>query len=307
MRKSCSTTSSSSDPTPTPQGCAGRLTRPKPRGESRVARSRFISRGDQSGTHEREQALWKAAGAVPTGDRLVVAGAGMGATLRIAGETGSYTLTDRATYAQQKDRRSLAIVYENDAALLNTYAVVFDPADSARCRREDVHGLADRRTRTWGHRQLPRRCRGPRLRSVASRASQDESRGSPALTLLFDRADRQLLGVLVSRSRHARHLHGFRRRVFGFRSKVEERPIEQVQDGFAVTLDDLAVGGDPRVGGFVAEAPDVRRICSNVILFSASDGCRLNPSRATARPSALRPASSTRRSWRASRRRNPGR
>jgi tungstate transport system substrate-binding protein len=95
----------------------------------RIARSasRFISRGDQSGTHEREQALWKAAGAVPTGDRLVVAGAGMGATLRIAGETGSYTLTDRATYAQQTDRRSLAIVYENDASLLNTYAVVFDP------------------------------------------------------------------------------------------------------------------------------------------------------------------------------------
>ena len=72
--------------------------------QARIARSpsRFISRGDQSGTHEREQALWKAAGATPAGDRLVVAGAGMGATLRVAGETGSYTLTDRATYAQQQ-------------------------------------------------------------------------------------------------------------------------------------------------------------------------------------------------------------
>lgn len=96
----------------------------------RMARSgsRFISRGDQSGTHERELALWKAAGAMPAGDRLVVAGAGMGATLRIAAETGSYTLTDRATYAQQQDRRSLVIVFENDPALLNTYAVVLDPA-----------------------------------------------------------------------------------------------------------------------------------------------------------------------------------
>lgn len=96
----------------------------------RIARSgsRFISRGDQSGTHEREQALWKAAGAMPKGERLVVAGAGMGATLRIAAETGSYTLTDRATYAQNRDRLPLAIVFENDAALLNTYAVVFDPA-----------------------------------------------------------------------------------------------------------------------------------------------------------------------------------
>jgi tungstate transport system substrate-binding protein len=96
----------------------------------RIARSgsRFISRGDQSGTHERELAIWKAAGAMPTGDRLVVAGAGMGATLRIAAETGSYTLTDRATFAQQQDRRSLAILFENDPALLNTYAVVLDPA-----------------------------------------------------------------------------------------------------------------------------------------------------------------------------------
>lgn len=96
----------------------------------RIARSgsRFISRGDQSGTHERELALWNAAGTMPPGDRLVVAGAGMGATLRIAAETSSYTLTDRATYAQQQQRRSLVIVFENDPVLLNTYAVVLDPA-----------------------------------------------------------------------------------------------------------------------------------------------------------------------------------
>ena len=98
-------TSSSSDLTPTPAGVRGAADAAD--AARRIARSasRFISRGDQSGTHEREQALWKAAGAVPAGDRLVVAGAGMGATLRIAGETGSYTLTDRATYAQQRDRR----------------------------------------------------------------------------------------------------------------------------------------------------------------------------------------------------------
>ncbi len=90
------------------------------------SRSRFISRGDQSGTHEREQALWRAGGAAPEGDRLVVAGASMGVTLRIAAETGSYTLTDRATYLQHAPPL-LAIVYERDSALLNTYAVVFDP------------------------------------------------------------------------------------------------------------------------------------------------------------------------------------
>lgn len=90
------------------------------------SRSRFISRGDQSGTHEREQALWQAAGAAPEGGRLVVAGASMGVTLRIAAEMAAYTLTDRATYLQQRPAW-LDIVYQNDPALLNTYAVVFDP------------------------------------------------------------------------------------------------------------------------------------------------------------------------------------
>ena len=87
--------------------------------------ARFISRGDSSGTHEREQQLWTAAGARPA--RLVVAGSGMGATLRIAGETAAYTLTDRATLAQHDGALQLAIVFEGGPALLNTYAVTVDP------------------------------------------------------------------------------------------------------------------------------------------------------------------------------------
>ena len=89
---------------------------------------RFISRGDQSGTHEREEALWRTAGARPPVERLIVAGAGMGATLRIASETGGYTLTDRATLAQLADSVRLSVLYEGDTALLNTYSVIFDPA-----------------------------------------------------------------------------------------------------------------------------------------------------------------------------------
>ena len=113
-------------PAPDPAGVRGSPTPAEAMARIARSRSRFISRGDQSGTHEREQALWKAAGAAPEGDRLVVAGASMGVTLRIAAETASYTLTDRATYLQQKPPL-LEIVYENDPALLNTYAVVFDP------------------------------------------------------------------------------------------------------------------------------------------------------------------------------------
>jgi tungstate transport system substrate-binding protein len=97
-------------------------------GMRRIARStsRFLSRGDQSGTHEREEALWQAAGIRPGDGRLVVAGAAMGATLRIASETDGYSLSDRATFLRLANSLRLAIVHEGDAELLNTYSVIAD-------------------------------------------------------------------------------------------------------------------------------------------------------------------------------------
>lgn len=94
----------------------------------RIARSRarFLSRGDESGTHERENQLWAAAGVRPEPARLVIAGAGMGQTLRIAGSSGAYTLTDRGTYAALRESVQLRVVHEGDARLLNTYAVIAD-------------------------------------------------------------------------------------------------------------------------------------------------------------------------------------
>jgi len=89
--------------------------------------SRFISRGDQSGTHEREQQLWARAGVTPPSGRLVTAGAGMGSTLRVASETAAYTLTDRATYSQLAPGLKLVVLFEGGPLLLNTYAAVFDP------------------------------------------------------------------------------------------------------------------------------------------------------------------------------------
>ena len=96
----------------------------------RIARSseRFLSRGDQSGTYEREQRLWSLAGAKPPGDRLVAAGAGMGTTLQIAGEMGAYTLTDRATFAQHASAVPMVVVFEGGPDLLNSYGVIVDPA-----------------------------------------------------------------------------------------------------------------------------------------------------------------------------------
>lgn len=89
----------------------------------------FISRGDESGTHERERQLWAAAGTTPPNERLVVAGAGMGQTLRIASSTDAYTLTDRGTFEALKNSVRSRILCAGDPRLLNTYAVVVDPAN----------------------------------------------------------------------------------------------------------------------------------------------------------------------------------
>lgn len=104
------------------------------------SRSRFISRGDESGTHERELQLWKQAGVRPGGNRLVTAGAGMGSTLRVASEADAYTLTDRATFSQHASRLRLVILFEHDSQLLNTYAIILDPASP---RAVQVRAFAD--------------------------------------------------------------------------------------------------------------------------------------------------------------------
>jgi tungstate transport system substrate-binding protein len=93
---------------------------------ARIARShaRFISRGDSSGTHEREKQLWSLAGAAPRSENLIIAGQGMGTTLRIADETNAYTLTDRGTFLQNAAAVRLRILFEGGARLINTYAVI---------------------------------------------------------------------------------------------------------------------------------------------------------------------------------------
>ena len=92
--------------------------------------SRFLSRGDESGTHERERQLWTAAGSPPDSQRLVVAGAGMAQTLRIASSTGSYTLVDRGTFEALAGSITLVVLNDGDPRLLNTYAVSADPANT---------------------------------------------------------------------------------------------------------------------------------------------------------------------------------
>lgn len=85
----------------------------------------FVSRGDDSGTHKKELAIWKKAELDPAGQSWYIeTGQGMGATLTVASEKEGYTLTDRATYLAQKDNLSLVLVMEGDASLLNPYHVI---------------------------------------------------------------------------------------------------------------------------------------------------------------------------------------
>jgi len=87
----------------------------------------FVSRGDDSGTHKAELALWKKAELDPKSAApgwYLESGQGMGATLTIASEKSAYTMTDRATYLANKDNLQLEILVEGDKALLNVYHVI---------------------------------------------------------------------------------------------------------------------------------------------------------------------------------------
>ena len=88
------------------------------------AGSRFVSRGDKSGTHTLEQSLWKQAGITPAAAWYIESGQGMGATLGIADDRKAYTLTDRATLLAFSKRVRLGVMVEGDRPLLNIYSVM---------------------------------------------------------------------------------------------------------------------------------------------------------------------------------------
>jgi tungstate transport system substrate-binding protein len=87
----------------------------------------FASRGDNSGTHKKEQALWQAANIDPTkasGGWYRETGSGMGATLNAAVGMGAYTITDRGTWISFKNKGDYQILVEGDPNLFNQYGVI---------------------------------------------------------------------------------------------------------------------------------------------------------------------------------------
>ncbi len=87
----------------------------------------FVSRGDKSGTHSAELALWKQAGvdiAAAKGPWYREIGQGLGAALNTAGAMNAYVVSDRGTWLSFKNPGDLVIAVEGDKRLFNQYGVI---------------------------------------------------------------------------------------------------------------------------------------------------------------------------------------
>ena len=97
-----------------------------PEALQRVAagRFRFVSRGDESGTHQREQKLWVQGGGQPAWDEYVETGQGMGATLVVANQMLGYVLADRGTFLSFRSKIDLVPLAVQSPAMRNPYGVI---------------------------------------------------------------------------------------------------------------------------------------------------------------------------------------
>jgi tungstate transport system substrate-binding protein len=106
--------------------------------------TRFVSRGDKSGTHSLELSLWKQAGIDPKGAWYIESGQGMGQTLGIANDRRAYTITDRGTWLAFQKRINLPVLVEGDRPLLNIYSVMeVSPANGPRVNAAGGKAFAD--------------------------------------------------------------------------------------------------------------------------------------------------------------------
>jgi tungstate transport system substrate-binding protein len=106
-------------------GIKGSKSTPEAFKQIAAAGSLFMSRGDNSGTHAKENGIWKAAGIKPEGQKWYQqTGLGMGQTLNVAAEKKGYTLADRGTWLSLQQKLGLPILMEGDPILLNVYHVI---------------------------------------------------------------------------------------------------------------------------------------------------------------------------------------
>ncbi len=109
--------------------------------------ARFASRGDNSGTHKKEIALWQKTGIDPgkaSGGWYLETGSGMGATLNAAVGSGAYTMTDRATWISFGNKQDFRIQVEGDDDLFNQYGIILvNPDKCATVKREAAQKFID--------------------------------------------------------------------------------------------------------------------------------------------------------------------
>jgi tungstate transport system substrate-binding protein len=109
----------------------------------------FVSRGDDSGTHSKEKAIWASAGYEYTdvqnvGGWYVEGGKGMGPTLLMASEMQGYTLTDMGTFLSYKGDIDLVPIVDKGSILLNVYSIIAgNPESNLKINAEMAQNLVD--------------------------------------------------------------------------------------------------------------------------------------------------------------------
>ena len=99
------------------------------------AKANFISRGDKSGTHQKEMEIWKMADITPEGSWYIVTNDFMTASLKKANAENAYFMTDSSTWVAEKDiAPNLVILYRGDKFLVNTYDALAAPAGATENR-----------------------------------------------------------------------------------------------------------------------------------------------------------------------------
>lgn len=106
--------------------------------------SRFVSRGDDSGTHKKELALWRDVMIAPKGKWYLEVGQGMGETLTMAGNLGAYTLSDRGTFLAHRARVGLDVIVTQVPGLFNPYGIMdVNPAKHPHVKQREALKLID--------------------------------------------------------------------------------------------------------------------------------------------------------------------
>ncbi len=104
----------------------------------------FVSRGDKSGTHVKELALWQAAGVTPSGPWYFSTGQAMGPVLLMSTDKQAYTLTDRGTWIAYHNKLALKLLHQGDPSLHNPYHVIaINPQRHPHVQSALAHAYAD--------------------------------------------------------------------------------------------------------------------------------------------------------------------